>query len=81
MLVAIVLSNGGKVDCNESADYYRKMDMNFILLEKRTLNHGREVNFRIKNSLNNKSEVYKEENIWFAWHYEDCEVGETIIKK
>jgi hypothetical protein len=48
MLVAIGLSNCGKVGFNESADYYRKMDMNFILLEKRTLNHGREVNFIMK---------------------------------
>lgn len=80
MLTAIVLSNCGKVDCNKSADYYRKMDMNFILLEKKPLNHGREVNFNIKNNLNNKSEIYNEENTWFARYYADFEVGDTIIK-
>jgi hypothetical protein len=54
--------------------------MNFILLEKKSLNHGREVNFKIKNNLSNRNEIYCEENTWFAWNYEDFETGDTIIK-
>ncbi|TAE62269.1 MAG: hypothetical protein EAY77_07770 [Flavobacteriia bacterium] len=81
ILGLFTLSNCEKVDCNKSADYYRKMDMNFILIKKKPLNHGREVNFKIKNNQNNKDENYCDENTWFAWHYADFEEGDTIIKK
>lgn len=80
ILTSILLSDCGKADCNKSVDYYRKMDMNFVILDKKALNHGREVNFKIKNNLNNRDEMYCEENTWFAWHYADFEVRDTVIK-
>jgi hypothetical protein len=81
ILVFLTLTNCEKIDCNKSADYYREMDMNFILIDKKPLNHGREVNFKIRNNKNNKDEIYCEENTWFAWHYDDFIEGDTIIKK
>ena len=80
-LIFFVLTNCEKVDCNKSADYYREMDNNFIIIKKKPLNHGREVNFKIKNNQNNMQEVYCEENTWFAWNYDNFDEGDTIIKK
>ncbi len=76
----IILSNCEKVDCDKSVEYYRKMDVNFVIIEKKALNHGREVNFKIKNIKNNEFENYNEENTWFAWYYANFEKGDTIIK-
>jgi len=76
----IILSNCDKVNCDKSAEYYRKMDVNFVIIEKKALNHGREVNFKIKNIKNNEFENYNEENTWFAWYYANFEKGDTITK-
>jgi len=81
ILILLTLTNCKKVDCNKSADYYREMNMNFIIISKKPLNHGREVNFNIRNNKNNRDEIYCKENTWFARHYVDFSKGDTIIKK
>ncbi|MDY0987555.1 hypothetical protein SOM12_09035 [Flavobacterium sp. CFBP9031] len=81
ILALLIQLSCERYDSNKSASYYQNMDLNFIILEKKPLNHGREVNLKIKNIKNNKNEIYREENTLFAWHYEDFEIGDTIVKK
>lgn len=81
LFTVLIFVSCSKVDCNKSADYYRGMDINFVIIKKKALNHGREVNFKVKNSKNNEIETYCEENTWFAWYYDKFKNGDTIIKK
>ena len=67
------------VDCKKSAEYQRGIDVNFVIINKKPLNHGRQINLKIKNIKNNQIENYSEENTWFAWHYEDFQNGDTIV--
>lgn len=34
LLTVFMLVRCGTVDCNKSADYFRKLDMNFVLIKK-----------------------------------------------
>lgn len=68
------------VDCKKSAEYKKRLDVNFVIIKKDSLN-GREINLKIKNRKNNQIENYSEENTWFAWHYENFQNGDTIVKK
>lgn len=81
ILTILFLLSCERYDSTKSASYYQNMDLNFIILEKKPLNHGREVNFKIKNIKNNKNEIYCEENTLLAWRYKDFEIGDTLVKK
>lgn len=81
LLIFICFLSCEKVDCDGIAEYYRQMDENFLIIDKMPLNHGREVNFKIRK--NNSQEItnYCEENTWFAWHFDKFEKGDRVIKK
>lgn len=77
----VLVSSCEKYNRSKSEAYFEEIDLDFVILEKKPLNHGREVNLKIKNNKNNTIEIYCEENTLFAWHYKDFEIGDTIVKK